>query len=81
MPRYLSREARIFLLELVFYTTIIIFAWLDPETFRRVFMRVQVTILIVLLFVLGVLLRICYVQRRWRRARQSESSVVIPFPK
>lgn len=72
MPRYLSHEARIFLLELVFYTIIIIFAWLDPETFRTVFLRVQMTILIVLLLVLGVLLRIHYGQRRERRARQIE---------
>ena len=79
MSRRLSRDARVFLLELVFYTSLIIFAWLDPETFGRVFLRLQVTVLIVLLFVVGVLLRILYVQHRARRVRQRKSAVIIPI--
>ena len=81
MSRRFSREVRVFLLELAFYTSLIIFAWLYPELSKRVFLHLQVIVLVILLFVVGVLLRIWYAQRHAQRMPQRQSSVIIRFPK
>jgi uncharacterized membrane protein YeiB len=79
MPRRFSREARTFLLEMVFYAGLGVFAWLYPKTYAKVFLQIEVAILTVLVFVVLVLLRMSREQRRARRVRQRESSVVIPI--
>jgi hypothetical protein len=79
MPRRFSADVRTFLLELVFLTALAVFAWLDPATYAKVFLHVEVAILTVLVLVLVVLLRILYDLRRARRARPRDSSVVVPI--
>jgi hypothetical protein len=79
MPRHFSREAQSGLHDLAFVIALVVFAWLDPETYAKVFLHVQVAILVVAVFVLVVALRILYGQRRARRARPRESAVIIPI--
>lgn len=79
MPRRFSRQARTFVLEMVFYAGLGVFAWLYPKTYAKVFLQVEVAILTVLVFVVLVLLRISRGPRRARRVRRRESSIVIPL--
>jgi hypothetical protein len=79
MPRHFFREAQSCLLDLAFVIALVVFAWLDPETYAKVFLHVEVAILVVGFFVLVIALRILYGQRRARRAGPRESAVVIPI--